>query len=351
MRVSPRSPKCALNLISGQLGAGKTTFLRQLLKQKPPEEHWVILVNEFGAVGIDGAILREQTHTLIQQIPGGCICCTAKAELKTTVLNILETQTPDRILIEPTGLGEPQNLLDSFLAPELSNRLEIQTLFAVFDMSQTNVQEVKTLAILQSLITMADVILINKTDLTTPEKTQAFCDYLSSLYPPKTSVITTQHAQISHNYLNHPHFQTSRFILKNSSFKLALSETTSSTTLADTGIPLLGCHTRQSHQDGNTQSIGWVFDHQVQFDWKALQRLFAGLAEMPDALLRAKGVFRVGDTPRMLFQLVHQTSSRELIAYRKDSRLEILLAASHPFNLTEFEQQLAASITTHSAAT
>lgn len=341
--------KCALNLISGQLGAGKTTFLRQLLKQKPPQEHWVILVNEFGAVGIDGAILSEQEHTLIQQIPGGCICCTAKNELTTTVLDILNTQAPDRILIEPTGLGEPQSLLDIFLTPAFSNRLEIQTLFALFDVSQTDIQEIKRLSILQSLISMADVIILNKTDLAASERIQSVQSYLETLYPPKTAIFSTQQAIIDNHHLEHPHFYTPQFTRQDTPYKLASVKTVSQGTLPDTGILLPGCHTRQSHQDLNTQAIGWVFDHQVQFDWKALQRLFGLLAKMPDAILRAKGVFRVGETPRMLFQLVSQTVSRELMAYRKDSRVEILLNANYDFDLVEFEQHLASSISTHSA--
>ncbi len=341
--------KCKLNLISGQLGSGKTTFLRQLLTQKPADETWVILVNEFGAVGIDGAILSEQDHTLIQQIPGGCICCTAKDELTTTVLSILDVQAPDRILIEPTGLGEPQSLLDIFLKPVFTNRLEIHALFALFDVSQTDVQEIKRLSILQSLISMADVIILNKTDLAPSERVQSVQNYLETLYPPKTAIFATQQAIIDNHHLAHPHFYTPQFTRQDTPYKLASVKTVSQGTLPDTGVLLPGCHTRKSHQDSNTQAIGWVFDHQVQFDWKALQRLFALLAEMPEMILRAKGVFRVGDTPRMLFQLVNQTVSRELMAYRKDSRVEIILNANHDFDLVEFEQQLAASITTHSA--
>ncbi|PLA75058.1 hypothetical protein CYQ88_02175 [Hydrogenovibrio sp. SC-1] len=348
MGKSP-SRKCALNLISGQLGAGKTTFLRQLLTQKPPQEHWVILVNEFGAVGIDGAILSEQSHTQIQQIPGGCICCTSKDELTTTVLSILDIQTPDRILIEPTGLGEPQNLLDIFLAPVFENQLEIQTLFTLFDVSETDVQEIKRLSILQSLISMADVIILNKTDLAASEKVQSVQSYLETLYPPKTAIFTTQQAVIDNHHLEHSHFYSAQFTRQETPFKLVAAEAVPQPPLPDTGVLLTGCHTRQSHQNLNTQAIGWVFDHQVQFDWKTLQSLFGLLAKTPSVILRAKGVFRVGDTPRMLFQLVNQTVSRELIAYRKDSRVEILLKANHDFDLVEFEQHLAASITSHSA--
>lgn len=342
--------KCKLNLISGQLGAGKTTFLRQLLTDKPATEKWVVLVNEFGSVGIDGAILSEQQHTQVEQIPGGCICCTAKNELTETVLSILDHQAPDRILIEPTGLGEPQSLLDIFLTPTFEGRLEIHTLFALFDLAQTEINEIKRLSILQSLISMADVIILNKADVAAAEKIEKIQNYLGGLYPPKTAIITTQQAKIDSELISQPHFHSSQFILKNLLYKLTTAKTASPRPITDTGIELSGCLARQSHQDLDTLSLGWIFDRETQFDWKKCQALFKQLAEMPDGLLRAKGVFRVGETPRMLFQLAHKSVSRELIAYRKDSRLEVLLAANHDFDLIKFEQQLADAITTERTA-
>lgn len=93
--------KPAVNLITGSLGAGKTTLLKNFIKNKPPHETWAVLVNEFGAIGIDGSILETQntssnnlsnTHNSIhiKEIPGGCICCTAQNELKTAIEQIIE---------------------------------------------------------------------------------------------------------------------------------------------------------------------------------------------------------------------------------------------------------------------
>ena len=70
--------KTAVNLITGSLGAGKTTLLRNFIEQKPKNEKWAVLVNEFGATGIDGPILSSQNSISVSQIPGGCICCTAQ---------------------------------------------------------------------------------------------------------------------------------------------------------------------------------------------------------------------------------------------------------------------------------
>ena len=69
------------NVITGFLGSGKTSAILHLLSQKPPEERWAVLVNEFGEVGIDGSLLSttngQQEHIFVREVPGGCMCCTA----------------------------------------------------------------------------------------------------------------------------------------------------------------------------------------------------------------------------------------------------------------------------------
>ncbi len=91
----------AANIITGFLGVGKTTAIRHLLANKPEQARWAVLVNEFGEVGVDGAILSEQ-GALVKEVPGGCMCCVAGLPM-TVGLNTLLAQKPDRILIEPTG--------------------------------------------------------------------------------------------------------------------------------------------------------------------------------------------------------------------------------------------------------
>ena len=93
-----------VNLVTGALGAGKTSLIRHLLQHKPRDQKWALLVNEFGAIGIDDAIMSENASIDIISLPGGCICCSAQAELKQT-LKTIACQQPDRLIIEPNGLG------------------------------------------------------------------------------------------------------------------------------------------------------------------------------------------------------------------------------------------------------
>lgn len=355
--------KTALNIISGQLGAGKTTLIKQLLKQKPTYETWVLLVNEFGAVGIDGPILSSQNdHVLVKQLPGGCICCTAQGELEAAVLDIIQTQQPDRILIEPTGLGEPESLVDLFKQAKLQSLCEVHSLFSVFDMAHTQLKELQSLSILQSMLTMADVIVLNKSDLVPPEQVKSLKDYIDTLYPPKKAVIVTEQANVPSSYLNHPHFHTSAYVaVPSSSHTLARhSQSVTSTGIQEppyTSIELPGLLERRFQKHLKTESIGWVFNDDVCFEWSKLLALFESFSagtftyqanRNTTQIKRAKGIFRVGRTARMLFQFVHNTLTRELIAYRKDSRLELLLDINAHFDYNAFEKALLNCIQTSS---
>ncbi|MBX4322025.1 hypothetical protein K4G81_22680, partial [Mycobacterium tuberculosis] len=86
------------------LGSGKTTSILHLLAQKPADEKWAVLVNEFGEVGIDGALLAD-SGALLKEIPGGCMCCVNGLPMQVGLNTLLRQGKPDRLLIEPTGLG------------------------------------------------------------------------------------------------------------------------------------------------------------------------------------------------------------------------------------------------------
>lgn len=95
------------NLITGFLGSGKTTSILHLLANKDPAEKWAVLVNEFGEVGIDGALLAD-SGAMIKEIPGGCMCCVNGLPMQVGLNTLLRQGKPDRLLIEPTGLGHPE---------------------------------------------------------------------------------------------------------------------------------------------------------------------------------------------------------------------------------------------------
>ncbi len=109
MSTKNRKP-IPINIISGPLGVGKTTTINHLMELRPPEERWAILVNEYGLVGLDAALMQTESERKggagveIREVAGGCICCSAGFMFEVSLVFLLQRR-PDRLLIEPTGLA------------------------------------------------------------------------------------------------------------------------------------------------------------------------------------------------------------------------------------------------------
>ena len=127
--------KTKVHLISGFLGTGKTTALKSLMAQKNPDEKWVIIVNEFGEIGIDGAVLSDNGIP-VAEIAGGCLCCVAGPQMSNTVAKMLRDVAPDRLMIEASGLAHAASVIDELKTPPLDQSLEIGAVFTVVDPRQ-----------------------------------------------------------------------------------------------------------------------------------------------------------------------------------------------------------------------
>lgn len=100
------------HVIAGPLGAGKTSLIRHLLTQKPPNERWAILINEFGQIGLDAALLTTAADGIaLGEVAGGCLCCVNGAPFQIGLGRLLRKARPDRLFIEPSGLGHPVQLM------------------------------------------------------------------------------------------------------------------------------------------------------------------------------------------------------------------------------------------------
>ncbi|WP_033876249.1 CobW-like GTP-binding protein, partial [Pseudomonas aeruginosa] len=122
------------HLIGGPLGAGKTSLIRSLLAQKPAGERWAVLVNEFGEIGLDAALLATDVDGVaIGEVAGGCLCCVNGVPFQVGLGRLLRRARPDRLFIEPSGLGHPQALWKQLQAPPWSGVLALQPLVVVLD--------------------------------------------------------------------------------------------------------------------------------------------------------------------------------------------------------------------------
>ena len=122
------------HLIAGPLGAGKTSLIRHLLAQKPAAERWAVLINEFGQIGLDAALLEQGDDGIaLAEVAGGCLCCVNGAPFQVGLGRLLRKARPDRLLIEPSGLGHPVQLLAQLRQPPWFGVLAVQPALLVLD--------------------------------------------------------------------------------------------------------------------------------------------------------------------------------------------------------------------------
>ncbi|MFT6914605.1 MAG: G3E family GTPase [Motiliproteus sp.] len=157
------------NIITGFLGVGKTSAILHLLKHKPKGERWAVLVNEFGEIGVDGSLLEgqhtEERDIFIREVPGGCMCCAAGLPIQIAINQLLIRTNPDRLLIEPTGLGHPVEVLQMLSSEHYREVLSIQKIVTLVDarkISDTDYTEHPTF---NQQIAIADIVVGNKEDL------------------------------------------------------------------------------------------------------------------------------------------------------------------------------------------
>ncbi|WP_265583891.1 CobW family GTP-binding protein [Chitinimonas koreensis] len=185
--------KVPVNLLTGFLGVGKTTAVRRLLADKPADQFWAVLVNEFGEVGIDGAAIEASADGLnVVEVPGGCICCTTSPMLRVSITRLLRARRPDRLLIEPSGLGHPAGIVDVLRDPYLAAALELRAVVTLVDPRHLDDARYTLNDTWRDQIALADVLVANKCDRADAAQIDRFARMAEGLYPPKLAVVTTR---------------------------------------------------------------------------------------------------------------------------------------------------------------
>jgi G3E family GTPase len=152
-------------VVTGILGAGKTTFIQRFLRES--REKTVVLVNDFGRSGIDGEVFSADGIEFIE-LPSGCVCCTLKADLLTAVQRIVRDFSPDHLVIEPSGVASPSGVLEALEGLSL----DMVTVVGIVDATEfIELYEAQMYGtFFEDQITSSDVILINKTDVADERK-------------------------------------------------------------------------------------------------------------------------------------------------------------------------------------
>ncbi|MGD9045501.1 MAG: GTP-binding protein [Desulfobacterales bacterium] len=185
---SGRGQKSEVVLLTGFLGSGKTTLLKRMLAWENNLAETVVVVNEFGDVGIDGALLKDSGSDVVE-LTSGCICCTLQIDLKHTLMQIRERFRPRRILIEASGIADPETIAALMQAPDIQPHMALEKIVTVLDAECWKAREAFG-TVFKNQLRFADLIFLNKIDLFDQDEIRRFLEELHADWP-QTRVIPT----------------------------------------------------------------------------------------------------------------------------------------------------------------
>lgn len=178
-------------LVSGLLGSGKTTFIQNLSRELL-HGRTVVLVNDFGSVGIDGEILSSSDLEYIE-MPDGCVCCSLRDDLITTLKKIAENFSPEQLIIEPSGIAAPSGILE-VLDDMGIHPVSVVVVIDTHEFPELHASEMYGSFFMDQILN-ADIILLNKTDIASAEQADATLNIAETLNPAAV-IIKTVHARL-----------------------------------------------------------------------------------------------------------------------------------------------------------
>ena len=311
-----------VDIVFGFLGAGKTTFITRVLKEWGSKEKTVVLVNEFGEVGIDGELLAAQGGNVVE-MPSGCICCTLQADFRSQLLDICRTIGPERVIIEPTGVATIVQVRSIIEAQLFENTIREINDILIADATGFMGLYKANRHFVESQVENADVVLLNKCDKVDKTKAMVTRSAISAINPEIT-VLTAEFGAVDW-----------------ADYHLALSSAPRSDRTRienehdrphDDIVNLMAeadserhPHFHEEEDALGYESYGCVFGD-LSFDRSALEAFFRELNESNSGIgeiVRAKGIFRLGDHG-ILMELASGDFSSQPMGQVKESKVSII---------------------------
>ncbi|ROR98682.1 G3E family GTPase [Sinobacterium caligoides] len=308
------------NIITGFLGVGKTSAILHLLSHKPADERWAILVNEFGEIGVDGSLFSgqhaETQGVFIREVAGGCMCCAAGLPMQIALNQLLSRAKPDRLLIEPTGLGHPKEVLQVLAAEHYRTVLSLQKTLTLVDARKLTDTRYTTHETFNQQISVADTVVGNKLDLYSEDDRARLSAYVQAHGQPHAKVIFSQHGEIAPSQLqgatatelfkahHHHHPQSDKPLA------------------SEAAMPERGFIKAMNEGEG-FNSVGWRFDAGKTFHYDTLFTLLSGLR-----VERMKAVF-ITDMGIFAYNLTADALTEVELDDCLESRVEIIDTGLH----------------------
>jgi G3E family GTPase len=270
----PLAKPVPLTLISGFLGSGKTTVLNELLSGNHGLK-LAVIVNDFGSVNIDASLIKAEDSAMIS-LENGCICCSSAGQLSEAIDNVIGLEDPpDAIVVEASGIADPQSTL--FLA--LTNKkIKLDGLVTVVDADSVldRLNERRLESLIERQIEAADVVLLNKADLASKERIAEIQQWIAGK-APQAVVVESKFGKVPPAVLVG---LESGYFEENKDPKTEI---------------------RHHHHDDELET--WTFSSPIPLDSASLMEVIKSL---PETIIRAKGIVQMADEPmhRVIFQLV-----------------------------------------------
>ena len=310
-----------VTVVTGFLGAGKTTLIRHLLTQAPSNERWAVLVNEFGDIGLDSAFYAD-LGVAIREVPGGCVCCTTSAAFQQGLNQLIRQYNPDRIFIEPSGLGHPKQIIQKLRSDAYQDVLLLSGVFCVLDARHLGDERYTNHATFNDQIDVAGGIVLSHVD----RYQQSDMDLVDARFSTLSSSISTQTV-----------FRTDPMMLPISELDIGLKAITS--VLME---PVKGRHSHEIHrhqhshenralvnepqfyqkQQDAMQVLGWRWPH-MYFDKENITSMVHWMAEL-EGIYRIKGVFAMNASEALLVNVARGEVCLNVASWQGGSRVEVI---------------------------
>jgi G3E family GTPase len=311
------------HVITGSFGSGKTTAIRWLMAHKPAGELWVVILNEFTDAGIDALSVAQSARGAyeVRLVAGGCLCCVGELEFGKQLRDILRNFKPARLLIEPSGAGHAADIVDTLSLYESQKALQLDSIVCLVDPQDAGRILAKRPDNEWSQIQSADALLLSKPDLADESQRKDFDLIAAAQYPQKSFLGTCRHGDLPEGAL--------RKFERAPQFSL-VTEADAPTEPRSSAFEIAGFPATETQLRAvGLWAVQWLLPRELSFSRAVLEPRLTWLLETSHGWVRRmKGVFRTGMGPSWLIQASGHALSGEDSAFRRDSRMEVVLSAA-----------------------
>lgn len=342
-------------VITGALGAGKTTAIARLMAEKPPDENWIVILNEFTESGIDALTVAGGARGVfdIRLVPGGCLCCAGELDFARQLRELTRVTRPDRLIIEPSGIGHPAAITEELMQHQTYGSLAIESIVCLVEPKRAGELLAAAESVERAQAEVADVLVLSKAELASDTERAAFDALVSGLYPPKRWSGEMRAGELPRQAIApHAGERIASSVARSGAHAREAASAQHTDHHGDhdhdandapaprdsPAEPIkLGAFTaaRRTQSAVGRQGVAWTIDRSAVFARPRLLALLnsAGEGAPLDGIERFKGVFRTGPETWLLVQRAGDELSAQESSWRRDSRAEALFvagASAHP---------------------